>query len=594
MAQNIGTLISAEIRPNDSLDLIATALSNEIRGGLHSYANLTQRDNIITARRQWGMMVNVYNDSPYNGNYQLTYNFVDANINNNANWVKLNTTNNDTEWQNSVLSILTTEPGLTSEGDRYLVGTSSSSIISGVNWTSTGGFIATWNDNSSTWEITEPTESMTLRVDNDSLCLYKYEGTYPTGEWKRESITQVFYIEPSTVTGATYSAITSPTFANYSTSLIMLAKFGATNSGTASINLNGIGYKEIKKNTTSGLLGLSAEDIKPGCIYSLAYDGTNFQITNFFSDAYNTQFYITADQTITIGENDIYWVYGNLTIAGTLINHGKLIIANGGVVIEGAGNLQIEGAGETILVDLFNTPIVNDTDTIDLQLEMTINGPSFSAYVKHMSLTASNLDTGSNGGATAGYLLSVDNTGDFKWIENTPTKKVYKALISQIGTSSINTINNGVLNVGRTYQITSYNPGDDFTNVGATGNVSGNIFVAKGSTPSSWTASSILSYDTGAPILYELENTIGNIHCTYISPGEYHLVLPNYYPNEKVTYSITMNDINLNPIEFRIISQGIGGTSSTNEIGIITGDFINGVFNDSYLNYTPISIEIYP
>lgn len=441
MAQNIGTLISASIRPNDSLDLIASVYSNEALGGLHSYANLTQRDNIITARRQWGMMVNVYNDSPYNGNYQLTYNFVDTNINNNANWVKLNTTNNDTEWQNSVLSILTTEPGLPSDGDRYLVGTSSSSIISGVNWTSTGGFIATWNDNSATWEITEPTESMTLRVDNDSLCLYKYEGTYPTGEWKRESITQVFYIEPSTVTGATYSATTSPTFVNYSTSLIMLTKFGATNSGTASINLNGIGYKEIKKNTPSGLLSLLAEDIKPGCIYSLAYDGTNFQITNPFSDAYNTQFYITADQTITVGENDIYWVYGDLTIAGTLINYGKVIVANGGVIIEGTGTLQIEGAGETILVDLFNTPIVNDTDTIDLQLEMTINGPSFSAYVKPMSLTASHLDTGSNGGATAGYLLSVDSAGDFKWVQegtvtDAPAYKVYSGLISQSGTNA--------------------------------------------------------------------------------------------------------------------------------------------------------------
>ena len=133
MAQNIGTLISAEIRPNDSLDLIATALSDEIRGGLHSYSNLTQRDNIITARRQWGMMVNVDNDSPYNGNYQLTYGFVDTNINNDANWVKLNTTNND-EWQNSVLSILTSEPGLPSNGNRYLVGTSSAATVTGTNW----------------------------------------------------------------------------------------------------------------------------------------------------------------------------------------------------------------------------------------------------------------------------------------------------------------------------------------------------------------------------------------------------------------------------------------------------------------------------
>jgi hypothetical protein len=34
MAKNIGTLISSAIRPNDSLDPIASAFGNEIKGGL--------------------------------------------------------------------------------------------------------------------------------------------------------------------------------------------------------------------------------------------------------------------------------------------------------------------------------------------------------------------------------------------------------------------------------------------------------------------------------------------------------------------------------------------------------------------------------
>jgi hypothetical protein len=33
MAKNIGTLISSAIRPNDSLDPIASAFGNEIKGG---------------------------------------------------------------------------------------------------------------------------------------------------------------------------------------------------------------------------------------------------------------------------------------------------------------------------------------------------------------------------------------------------------------------------------------------------------------------------------------------------------------------------------------------------------------------------------
>jgi hypothetical protein len=88
MAQNTGTLITAAIRPNDSLDPIASAFQNEIMGGAHSYATIAERDSIIPARRQWGMMVTVYNDTnpANNGIYFLTYNKVDTNINNNANW----------------------------------------------------------------------------------------------------------------------------------------------------------------------------------------------------------------------------------------------------------------------------------------------------------------------------------------------------------------------------------------------------------------------------------------------------------------------------------------------------------------------------
>ena len=56
MAQNIGTLVTAAIRPNDSLDLIASAYANEIMGGLHRATASTDRDAIITARREWGMM----------------------------------------------------------------------------------------------------------------------------------------------------------------------------------------------------------------------------------------------------------------------------------------------------------------------------------------------------------------------------------------------------------------------------------------------------------------------------------------------------------------------------------------------------------
>ena len=55
MSQNIGTLITATIRPNDSLDLIASAYANEILGGRHSVQSHSDMENIYDVRRFEGM-----------------------------------------------------------------------------------------------------------------------------------------------------------------------------------------------------------------------------------------------------------------------------------------------------------------------------------------------------------------------------------------------------------------------------------------------------------------------------------------------------------------------------------------------------------
>jgi len=53
--------------------------------------------------------------------------------------------------------------------------------------------------------------------------------------------------------------------------------FGITNTGAATINLNGLGAKAIRKGT-GGATALSASDLVITKIYTLIYDGTNFQI----------------------------------------------------------------------------------------------------------------------------------------------------------------------------------------------------------------------------------------------------------------------------------------------------------------------------
>lgn len=81
---NIGTLVTSAIRPNNELDPIATAYSSEIKGGFHSKNSISDRNSIITERREWGMICYVIN---VDRSFQLVKGYVDNDIDNNANWV---------------------------------------------------------------------------------------------------------------------------------------------------------------------------------------------------------------------------------------------------------------------------------------------------------------------------------------------------------------------------------------------------------------------------------------------------------------------------------------------------------------------------
>jgi len=62
MPNNIGTLITAPIRPQDPNDPIPSAHSNEILGGVHHKLDIVDRDSIIPERRYIGMFCTVEDD----------------------------------------------------------------------------------------------------------------------------------------------------------------------------------------------------------------------------------------------------------------------------------------------------------------------------------------------------------------------------------------------------------------------------------------------------------------------------------------------------------------------------------------------------
>ena len=419
MAKNVGTLISAAIRPNDSNDPIATAYASEIRGGFHTVQSSTERNSIITERREWGMMCYVIDD---NKTYQLTYNYLSTDILDNSNWKEFSGTGgggNSTEWLDSVLSVTFSQPISPYNGDRYLVGRKPSDIISWGTY-SDPGFVAQWNSTLTTWDVTYPSDGMSVRIDNEDNSIYRYEGIYGiSGSWQKEMMGQIRSINAVTSNGASYSSTMDPPIDFYVKDMIFLTQFATINSGaTVSLNINGLGEVLVKKPSVTGLVNLLPNEIETSYIYSLTYDGTYFQLVKPYSnDSFDIKYYIQPDDYIIIPQYYQYWVYGDLTVAGYLENNGNLIVMNGGLVMAG-GTVSNYGSIllTTILSGSFSTTY-NDTDTIQFTSVGSIYGPSVSATIIDGSITQSKLNITNPQTGTGSYFLSYTSSGQFLWTD---------------------------------------------------------------------------------------------------------------------------------------------------------------------------------
>lgn len=74
------------------------------------------------------------------------------------------------------------------------------------------------------------------------------------------------------------TATMAPAISSYVAGLSVRVKATANNTGAATINLNGLGTKDIKKRSGGTLASLAANDMINGGVYELLYDGTQFQI----------------------------------------------------------------------------------------------------------------------------------------------------------------------------------------------------------------------------------------------------------------------------------------------------------------------------
>ncbi len=133
-----------------------------------------------------------------------------------------------------------------------------------------------------------------------------------------------------------------------------------------------------------------------------------------------------------------------------------------------------------------------------------------------------------------GSKLSIKELDDnFTYLDNKTNLdkayKVYSSIINQVITEQkTSPVKPGEkFIIGKTYFISTLAKGDDFTNIGASQNLTGTYFIATGESPNSWSKSEII-YDN-APVITELENTLGvDLYWKYKDVGQY--ILNSYTP----------------------------------------------------------------
>lgn len=357
--QNKGTLITAAIRPNFDTDPIASAFAVEIKGGLHSYATLAERNAIIFERREWGMLVNVYADPTpaNNATWQLIYNRANTTITDNNNWGKFTGGSSTTGgsvgsayWIDPVKSFENAEPGSPADGDRYIIDASPS----GTNWSSfSQNDIVEYDTGLGVWNRTTPLDGFSVRVSDENNSIYRYEATGT--KWIKEKSNQVLSITASSANQINYTSTDSRVFA-YDTDTVYLVQFGTANSGSApTLNINGLGATTIKQQTNAGILALSGYDINPDVTYPLYYDGTNFRMSKTNSDPTFVRYRILSGETVTVPAWQEYLIYGNLDVYGMLNidPNGKVVIINGALNI-GAG-ATVSNSSNVQLINLATT-----------------------------------------------------------------------------------------------------------------------------------------------------------------------------------------------------------------------------------------------
>lgn len=174
-------------------------------------------------------------------------------------------------WLTVMSMTLSSAPGAPSVGDAYLIPAGATGI-----WAANVGKIALWSG--STWTYLTPTDGHGLSLP-DGRVFERVAGTYveklaldsQSGKWK---------YAVAGGTADTLSANLTPAPDAYREGAAIRLKVAAINTGPATLNVNGLGAKAIRRADQTPLI---AGDLVTGQIVELIYDGTGWQISGLLT-----------------------------------------------------------------------------------------------------------------------------------------------------------------------------------------------------------------------------------------------------------------------------------------------------------------------
>ena len=354
-----GSIVYSAIRPKDPSQNVATVYSNDIRGTVHHYATIAERNAIIEQRREWGMLCTVYNDGTpsNNGTYILNYGGSTASITDNIYWGI---------YSPGSQVVLGPNSGLTYSGGSY---STTNSSLAGVGLTKSSNTLSVLLDglnpgltvSSNGLKIIDlimTTSSVTL--DTNILGKYTTDPTTLPG-WDYLSIPTKSYVDAigsgltlkQAVRVAATGSITilsAPSQIDGVTvdfgDRILLWKQDDTVNGTSSNGIyiyNGVGASMSR---STDMDGNPSSEVSTG-VYTFVTEGTTYQGSGFVIVASGT-----VSGQIQVGTQSMKWT--QFSSAGNYIwNNG--IIATGNVVdIDLFTNGGLTFSSGQLKIDLLN------------------------------------------------------------------------------------------------------------------------------------------------------------------------------------------------------------------------------------------------